>query len=142
MTGRDRVAEVLAALPIGRRMWAAADGRSMWPVLLAGDRLRVLRCAAADLEPGDVAVLRYGDALLVAHLVKSTAPLVTCGITGVVDPPGGVVLGRVDALRRAGVRVPIPRLSQLVLRRVPGIADALKHSRTLRRLVQRLRDGR
>jgi len=138
MATDQRVAQLLEATPLGDHLWLSAGGRSMWPVLLAGDRLRVRRCSAGDLEAGDIAVVRLGDALI-AHFVRTTAPLVTCGILGAADP-AGVVMGRVDAVRRAGVRVPVPRFSQQVFRRLPDLAEVLRRSEVLRRLVRRLRD--
>lgn len=133
-----RIILLLEATPLGEHLWLSAGGRSMWPLLVEGDRLRVLRCAAGDLEAGDIAVVRLGE-VLAAHLVRSTAPLVTCSIVGVADPPGAV-LGRVDAVRRAGLRVPVLRLSQPIFRRLPDLAEILRRSELLRTLVRRLRD--
>lgn len=139
MGADPRILRVLEATPPGGHLWLSAGGRSMWPLLLEGNRLRVRRCGPQDLEAGDIAVVRLGEAL-VAHLVRSTSPLVTCGILGRPDP-GGVVLGRVDGVRRAGVRVGVPRLAQPIFKRLPGVAALLGRSALLKRLVRRLRDS-
>lgn len=118
----------------------SAAGLSMWPLVLSGDSLRVVRCAAADLSPGDIAIFRYQDPRLVAHLVASTEPFRTTTSVGTFDPPAAVVLGRVIAVRRLGVTVPLPPQLRHLLRHAPSAARALKRIPGLLHLVRALRD--
>jgi hypothetical protein len=76
---------LLAALPSGRTLWIEVRGRSMWPLLMPGDRLKVQRCAAATLRAGDIAIMAGGDGALVCHPVVSTQPFTTASITGRAD---------------------------------------------------------
>ncbi|NMO22452.1 GNAT family N-acetyltransferase [Pyxidicoccus fallax] len=68
----------------------------------------MLRCGPGALSRGDVALMRQGRRL-VAHVVVSTAPWETASLVGDVDPPGGVTLGRVVAVRRGAWVLPLPR---------------------------------
>lgn len=141
MSPDARLKELLRALPPGQRMWMRAGGTSLWPLLLDGDSLQVLRTAPGDLEPGDVAVVALGDTF-VAHLVARVSPLVTVSSVGVIDPPASEVLGRVIAFRRRGVEVPLPRGARHLLRLVPTAAALAKSVPGLRALVRTLRDRR
>lgn len=100
--------DVLEALPPGHRLWVRGAGRSLSPLLRAGDSVRVMRCGPGSLAPGDVALMRQGREL-VAHVVVSTRPWRTASLLGPQDAPGGVTLGRVVALRRGRWVVPLPR---------------------------------
>lgn len=88
----------------------------MAPLLADGDSLRVRRCGPSELAPGDVALMREPDGRPFAHLVVSVAPLRTSTFSGALDPEGGRVVGRVEAVRRARVVFGLPRgLGPLVL---------------------------
>ncbi|WP_163786257.1 GNAT family N-acetyltransferase [Myxococcus vastator] len=100
--------DVLEALPPGHRLWVRGAGRSLFPLLRAGDSVRVMRCGPGSLEAGDVALMRQGREL-VAHMVVSTRPWRTASLLGAPDAPGGVTLGRVVALRRGRWVLPLPR---------------------------------
>ncbi|MFP2961377.1 hypothetical protein ACLEPN_27110, partial [Myxococcus sp. 1LA] len=39
--------DVLEALPPGHRLWVRGAGRSLFPLLRAGDAVRVMRCGRA-----------------------------------------------------------------------------------------------
>ena len=99
---------VLEALPPGQRLWVHGAGRSLYPLLRGGDSVRVLRCGPGSMARGDVALVRLGRQL-VAHMVVSTRPWLTASLVGGVDPPGGVTLGRVVAVRRGQLVLPLPR---------------------------------
>lgn len=135
-----RIEALLRALPNGQRMWLRAGGRSLWPLVLDGDQLQVLRADEASLRRGDIALVVNPTGQLVAHLVRSVGPLVTESSVGVVDPPSKEVLGRVVAVRRGALRLSIPRGAHLVLRQVPRVSSVLKRVPGLRSLVHRLRD--
>lgn len=103
------MADLLEALPRGRRLWMTTRGRSLWPLLRGGEQLLVQRCDAHELQAGDVAVLLTPARALVAHVVVSAAPLRTAAFNGRADPGSWVALGRVIAVRIAGRAVPLPR---------------------------------
>lgn len=134
-----RVVDLLTALPLGERIWLASAGLSMWPFILSGDSLRVLRCAEPDLAVGDVAVVLYDPDVLVAHLVTSTSPFQTSSSVGTPDAPGATVLGRVVELRRGPLRLRIPRRVRHLLRLAPTAAQLLRRLPLARRLVNHLR---
>ena len=136
-----RIVDLLTELPQGRRVWLSAAGLSMWPLLLPGDSVRVLRCRDDDLAVGDVAVVRYPHELLVAHLVVATKPVRTSSSVGTPDRPGAVVVGRVVELRRGRVRVPLPRRLRHLFRFLPPVAGAVRRLPLARRLVRLLRRG-
>ncbi|MCP3144282.1 GNAT family N-acetyltransferase [Pyxidicoccus xibeiensis] len=100
--------DVLESLPPGQRLWVRGAGRSLYPLLRSGDSVRVLRCGPGQLARGDVALMRRGRQL-VAHVVVSTRPWRTAALLGSEDPPGGVTLGRVVAVRRGQWVLPLPR---------------------------------
>ncbi|MBZ4420959.1 GNAT family N-acetyltransferase [Myxococcus sp. RHSTA-1-4] len=100
--------DVLEALPPGQRLWVRGAGRSLYPLLRGGDSVRVLRCGPGAMSRGDVALVRQGRQL-VAHVVVSTEPWATASLVGGMDPPGGVTLGRVVAVRRGQWVLPLPR---------------------------------
>lgn len=135
-----RIEALLRALPPGGRIWLRAAGRSLWPLVLDGDQVHVERGSEQALEPGDIALVVNPAGALVAHLVARTTPLVTVSSVGVEDPPALEVLGRVVAVRRAGVTVEVPRGARVLLRQVPRLATALRHVPGLTSLVRRLRD--
>jgi hypothetical protein len=133
-----RLTELLRSLPAGQAMWLPAAGNSLWPLVRSGDLLRVARGDEASLRPGDVALLEYPGAL-VAHLVERVEPLRTASSVGVVDPPALGVLGRVVALKRGGVTVPVPRWSAPALAALPWAARGAKRLPGARRLARWLR---
>lgn len=135
-----RLLALLRALEPGRRMWLSSGGRSMWPLIVHGDRLCVERVGPHGVREGDVAVLCFGEGLVVAHLVTCAAPLRTVSSVGVVDPPGAELLGRVVALRRGALRLPWPRALSRALRHLPALAALSKRLPLARRLVRALRD--
>ncbi len=96
-------------------MWIEARGRSMWPVLVSGDALKVER--TGELQRGDIAVLCRDDGTLVSHLVLKTRPLVTASMSGRIDQ-GLSPLGRVLAVRRGCVELPVSRLLLCVFQQV------------------------
>jgi len=100
--------EFLEAQPIGKALWLAVSGRSMFPLFRGGDSLRVLRCEPSALARGDIAVARRSDGVLVAHLVRATRPFSTTTFLGRTDDDAGVPLGRAIAVRRGVVTLPIP----------------------------------
>jgi hypothetical protein len=99
----------------------------MLPLLRGGDVLTIEPTEAGELRRGDIAVFAR-DGGLVAHRVRSTAPLVTCGDScldsdGVV--PRGAVLGRVHAFKRHGVRVRLDGRSGRALSWLSRLVGAL-----------------
>ncbi|WP_164009601.1 GNAT family N-acetyltransferase [Pyxidicoccus trucidator] len=100
--------DVLDALPPGQRLWVHGAGHGLYPLLGRGDAVQVLRCGPGALGRGDVALMRQGRKL-VAHVVVSTRPWLTASLLGGTDPPGGVTLGRVVAVRRGPWVIPLPR---------------------------------
>ncbi len=121
--GEKDVGEILSGQAQGKVMWISVRGRSMWPLLRGGESLRVRRCAASELEPGDIAVLLRSDGQLVAHSVVETAPLRTAGFLGRVDEPGLTPLAKAEVVRRGRVEVPLGRLRP-VLRGAQVVAAA------------------
>ena len=142
MTTDARFKALLEALPPGQVMWLSAAGKSLWPFILGGDSLRVLRCDEAALKRGDVAVVESDHGLLVAHVVVGVGPVRTASSNGRVDPPPRAVLGRVTAVRRGTVTVELPRGSRLLLAVVPRASKVLRAMPGARRVVRWLRDGR
>jgi hypothetical protein len=132
-----RLRGLLLALWPGQTMWLSAAGRSLWPLVLDRDALKVERCDEAGVAPGDVAVIDAPQSL-VAHIVVQVDPVVTASSVGVRDAPAPVV-GRVVAVRRNGRTVPVPRGLRHVVRLVPGLALLLKRSDLVRAVVRRLR---
>jgi RimJ/RimL family protein N-acetyltransferase len=114
----DRHPADLAALieltPHGRHLWIRGAGRSLYPLLRSGDAVKVLRCAPSELARGDVALIRV-ERRLIAHVVVSTEPLVTASLLGGKKDPAGVALGRITALRRGALILPLPRLTRPAL---------------------------
>jgi hypothetical protein len=132
-----RLRGLLLALSPGQTMWLSASGRSLWPLVLDRDSLKVERCDEAGVAPGDVAVIDAPQSL-VAHIVVQVGPVVTASSVGARDAPAPVV-GRVVAVRRGGRTVALPRSLRHALRLVPGLALVLKRSDVLRAVVRRLR---
>jgi hypothetical protein len=137
-----RFKALLEALAPGQAMWMGAAGKSLWPFILGGDSLRVLRCDETALRHGDVAVVENDHGVLVAHVVVAVGPVRTASSNGRVDPPPRAVLGRVTAVRRGTVTVPLPRASRVLLRAVPTASQVLRALPGARRVVRWLRDGR
>lgn len=108
------VLRLLEALPRGRALWLTGLGRSMVPLLWPGDEVRVLRCGEESLAAGDIALVLRVDGRLSAHLVVRTGPLETRSFLGTPDALQRV-LGRVTAVRRGRLQVPVPRSSRGVL---------------------------
>src|SRR5205823_5298169 len=134
-------AEILLRRPIGAKQWLTCAGRSMFPLLLAGDRLRVIRSEQADLRLGDVAVIRRADGVFFAHMVIATEPLTTSSFAGVTDTPGGDLLGYVDRIERWGRQIPLPRgaaTGLYALHRAAKFTYGLAPARALWRLTRRL----
>jgi mycothiol synthase len=98
----------------------------------------VLRCAPDKLARGDVALVRVGRKL-VAHVVISTKPLVTASLLGGKDPVG-VPLGRITALRRGLLLLPLPRLSRPTLFLGQRLLSGLWARPQARTLFRQLRD--
>lgn len=137
-----RFKALLVALAPGQVMWLRAAGNSLWPFVRDGDSLQVRRCGEGDVRRGEVAVVEAASGELVAHLVVGVRPVRTASTNGREDAPPKAVLGRVTALRRRGVLVPLPAVARWVLRWVPGAAHALRRVPGAGVLVRRLRDGR
>ena len=102
---------LLEALPSGRSLWLTGLGRSMVPLLWPGDAVRVLRCGEESLAAGDIALVLRLDGRLSAHLVVRTGPLETRSFLGTPDVLQRV-LGRVSAVRRGRLQLPVPRSSR------------------------------
>ena len=123
------------ALRAGAAIELPARGGSMWPLVATGDRLSIEPATAAALRLDDIAVVETGHGL-VAHRVVSLAPLRTRGDRmarddGALAP--GAVVGRVRAVRRAGVtlalRGPVGRAcSRLSAGRAGALLAALRHA--------------
>jgi hypothetical protein len=132
-----RLRGVLLALSPGESMWLSAAGRSLWPLVLDGDSLKVQRCDEHGVAPGDLAVIDAPRSL-VAHIVVQVNPVVTASSVGVRDA-SAPVLGRVVAVRRRGRTVALPRSVRHAVRVVPGLAVVLKRSSLVRAVVRALR---
>jgi hypothetical protein len=122
--GPPDVAGLLTALPPGKSVWIEARGRSMWPLLLPGDRVKAVRCAAETLSVGDVAVLVRSDGVLVCHGVVGVAPIRTANMSGTLDD-GLLPLARVERVRRGTTELPLPRTA---VRALQSVYAALVHS--------------
>ncbi|WNG44668.1 hypothetical protein F0U60_11640 [Archangium minus] len=102
------VLRLLEALPEGRSLWLTGLGRSMVPLLWPGDGVRVLRCGEDALAAGDIALVLRRDGRLSAHVVARTGPLETRAFLGASDEVERV-LGRVTAVKRGRLQLPVPR---------------------------------
>lgn len=111
---RTDLSTLLEQSPAGTRLWVRGTGRSLYPLLRSGDSVQVERCGPEALARGDVALVR-GRRGLTAHVVTSTLPLVTESLLGGVDRGEAVPLGRVVAVRRGGLVIPLPRPSRRML---------------------------
>lgn len=130
---------LVEATPAGGQLWLRGAGRSLYPLLRSGDSVRVLRCEAEGLAPGDVALMKVRRQL-VAHVVVSTQPLVTAPLLGGRKDPEGVALGRVTALRRGSLLLPLPRVSRPTLFLGQRLLAGLWARPKARAVVRRLRD--
>ena len=115
-------------------------GRGMAPLLRSGDELRLERCATDGLAPGDIALSRRADGVLVAHLVRSTRPLSTAAFLGGVNGPGLTLEGRASAVRRGGRELPVPRSGRLLLWLAHLAASSAYGSPLARRAARKARD--
>ncbi|QRN99436.1 N-acetyltransferase [Archangium violaceum] len=143
MASRRPEAEWVAFLEAsspGTRLWVRGAGRSMYPLLRGGDAIQVERCSdVSRMRPGDIALVRVKERGLAAHVVSSVAPLSTRSFLGRLDEGPVHLLGRVVAVRRLGLRLPVGgRLAPLLLivHRASARAAGSPH---LRRSVQVLR---
>ena len=133
--------ELLRSLPVGQCMWVRLGGTSMWPLLLAGDQVLVRRSDGSALRRGDMAAIVLANGVAAAHLVMETGPIRTAGTAGLDDGPIQAVIGRIEAVKRKGLRVPVTQAHQVlqfwpqffvVARRVPGLP---RLGRLLRRVL-------
>lgn len=139
-TRRADLSSLLEQSPMGTRLWVRGTGRSLYPLLRSGDAVQVERCGPEALAPGDVALLR-GRRGLTAHVVTATLPLVTESLLGGVDADEGVALGRVVALRRGRLVIPLPRPSRpMLLLTQRALASAYGRPEA-RNLFRRARDA-
>jgi len=98
----------LAAASLARtgRLRLRVTGSSMLPAIRPGDVLRVERCDAGALSPGEVVLYRRGERLFAHRAVRRGPPsLALRGDTlDADDAPveAGQVLGRVVAIERRG----------------------------------------
>ena len=129
---------LVEATPPGRQLWLRGAGWSLYPLLRSGDSVRVLRCEPEELTRGDIALVRVGRRLL-AHVVVSTQPVVTASLLGGKDPVG-VPLGRITALRRGGLLLPLPRVASPSLFVGQKLLSGLWTRPQARALLRRLRD--
>jgi RimJ/RimL family protein N-acetyltransferase len=132
------LAALIEATPHGRQLWLRGAGRSLYPLLRSGDSVRVLRCEPEGLVRGDMALVKVGRQLI-AHVVVSTQPVVTASLLGRPDPVG-VPLGRITALRRGGLLLPLPRMASPSLFLGQTLLSSLWARPQARAIVRRLRD--
>lgn len=98
----------LEASPPGTRLWVRGAGRSMYPLLRGGDAVQVERCSeVSGMQPGELALVRVGARGLAAHVVYSVEPLRTRSFLGREDVGPVHLLGRVVAVRRGRLRLPM-----------------------------------
>jgi len=129
---------LIEATPVGQQLWLRGAGRSLYPLLRSGDSVRVLRCEPEALARGDVALVRVGRRLI-AHVVLSTGPVVTASLLGRKDPEG-VPLGRITALRRGPLVLPLPRVARSPLFLGQRLLSRLWSSPGGRKALVQLRD--
>ncbi len=139
MSTDPRYKALLEQLQPGQVLWMKAGGNSLWPILLQGDSLRVQRCVERDVVRGDVAVVEDVQGRLVAHLVVQTGPVRTASSNGREDAPPRAVLGRVTAVRRGRVALPLPRRLAPVLGALPAASRLVRRVPGAARLVRALR---
>ncbi|WP_224249026.1 GNAT family N-acetyltransferase [Hyalangium gracile] len=132
------LAALVEATPPGRQLWLRGAGRSLYPLLRSGDSVRVLRCEPEALVRGDMALVRVGRKL-VAHVVVSTQPVLTASLLGGKDPVGEP-LGRITALRRGPLLLPLPRLASPSLFLGQRLLSRLWTRPQARSVFRRLRD--
>ena len=112
----EAILRILEGRPRGAVLWMRVHGRSMYPLLWSGQFVRIVRCGPDDVLPGDFAVGRRPDGVLIAHVVASTDPVRLSTSFGRLDPIGTEVLGRADAMRtRGGCVIPLPRYIRRVV---------------------------
>ncbi|WP_426745248.1 GNAT family N-acetyltransferase [Myxococcus faecalis] len=100
--------DVLRALPPGQKLWVRGVGGGLFPLLRAGDSVRVLRCGPDATARGDVVLVRQGR-MLTAQVVVATQPWSTAPLLGAEERSDGELLGRAVALRRGRWLLPLPR---------------------------------
>lgn len=139
-TRRADLALLIEQSPFGTRLWVRGTGRSLYPLLRGGDAVLVERCGLDSLAPGDVALVKNKRGLT-AHVVTSTMPLVTASLLGGVDPEEGVALGRVVAVRRGRLVIPLPRPSRAMLLLTQRALSSAWARPGARGLYRRVRDA-
>ena len=96
----------LAAASLARtgRLRLRVTGTSMLPAIRPGDVLRVQRCDAGSLRPGEVVLFQQGERLFAHRAVRrGTYALALRGDTlDADDAPERQVLGKVIAIERRG----------------------------------------
>ncbi|XXF76756.1 GNAT family N-acetyltransferase [Myxococcaceae bacterium GXIMD 01537] len=139
-TRRADLLTLLEQSPPGTRLWVRGAGRSLYPLLRSGDSVQVERCGPDDLARGDVALVRMARGFS-AHVVTATRPLVTQSMLGGVDPEGGVALGRVVAVRRGRLVIPLPRPARPMLFLTQRALASAWARPEARHLYRRVRDA-
>ena len=137
---RADLSALLEQSPMGTRLWVRGTGRSLYPLLRSGDAVQVERCGPESLARGDVALMRSQRGLT-AHVVTSTLPLVTESLLGQVDADEGVALGRVVAVRRGRLVIPLPRPSRPMLLLTQRALSSAYGRPAARDLYRRVRDA-
>lgn len=96
-------ADVFSARPLGAQVWLDVTGNSLEPFMRRGDSLLLQRCEEASLVPGDIAVARHADGVLVSRVVVGARPeqgsVKTSPFLGPMDVPALSLLGRAVGLR-------------------------------------------
>jgi len=111
----------LAAASLARtgRLRLRVTGTSMLPAIRPGDVLRVERCDAASLSPGEVVLFQRGERLFAHRAVRRGHALALRGDTLDRDDAaveGAQVLGKVVAIERRGREI-APGASRSLLQR-------------------------
>ncbi len=137
----DKLA-LLLALPEGECCWVRVGGTSLWPLIIDGDQVLVRRCGRSAIRVGDIAAMLLPGGVPAAHLVTALDPWRTESSTGRPDAPMERLIGRLEAVKRNGVRVSLqnrqwllrqwPRVFSLGTR-VPGLRALIRQVRALRR---------
>lgn len=110
------MADVLEAAELGAELWVRGFGRSMWPVLGAGDAVKVRRCGVRGLRRGHLVAVRTERGILRVHVVLERRPFRCAPFLGGGEADSAVrVLGRVVALRSRGIGLALPDRSRLAV---------------------------
>ena len=123
-------------------MWIRGLGRSMRPLLNSGDSLLVRRCSNLEVLRGDLVLTRRSDGSPALHLAVAIQPLKTSSFLGHSDPESGLLLGRVQAVKRrartfafnSATRKLVWYLHRTIvlMRRVPFIRRLVRKTRKIR----------